>query len=76
MSKGENNCLRSCHDKIHQLYNNTFTKFHNEETFNLNRATDFGNKYDFFSNLNALKEDEDDIKNKKNVNKDYVNSQS
>ncbi len=55
MSKSENKCIEACHGKLHKLYYNTFTKFHTEETFNLNRATDFGDKYDFHSYLNRLK---------------------
>lgn len=48
-AKSENQCLEACHKKMHALYNHTFSKFYHEENFSLQRATDYGDMYDFRS---------------------------
>ena len=49
--KSENKCVEVCHNKFTDLYYKTFSKFYQEENFNLKRADGYGEASEFFEYL-------------------------
>jgi len=58
ISKIENQCIDNCHEKLHKLHYKTFSKFYNEENFNIRRSYDYGDIYDLYNYLDNNKKSE------------------